>query len=115
MKKPAGLVPSWVQIPPPAIYEVFINILSINMAERILIGRVTHYYPKIGVAVFELQQSLRKGDKIEIEGKTTKLAQTVTSMQLNHVDINVAESGQSIGLKVEGGVREGDKVYKLVE
>jgi hypothetical protein len=36
-------------------------------------------------------------------------------MQLNHFDINVAESGQSIGLKVENRVREGDKVYKLVE
>jgi hypothetical protein len=39
------------------------------MVEKILVGRVTHYYPKIGVAVVELQQSLRKGDKIEIKEK----------------------------------------------
>jgi putative protease len=85
------------------------------MGEKVFVGKVTHYYPKIGVAVVELQETLRKGDKIEIEGKTTKLTQTVTSMQLNHVDIDVAEKGQSIGLKVEERVREGDKVYRIVE
>jgi putative protease len=85
------------------------------MVEKILVGKVTHYYPKIGVAVVELQEALKKGEKIEIEGKTTKLIQTVTSMQLNHVDIDVAEKGQSIGLKVEDRVREGDKVYKVIE
>jgi putative protease len=85
------------------------------MAEKILVGKVIHYYPRISVAVVELQEKLAKGDKIEIEGKTTKLAQTVTSMQLNHVDIEVAQSGQVIGLKVEGRVREGDKIYKIVE
>jgi putative protease len=85
------------------------------MVEKILVGEVVHYYPKIKVAVVKLQEKLKKGDKIEIEGKTTKLAQTVTSMQLNHVDIDVGECGQSIGLKVEDRVREGDKVYKVVE
>lgn len=85
------------------------------MAEKIMVGKITHYYPRIGVAVVELQERLKKGDKIEIEGKTTRLVQTVTSMQLNHVDIEVAESGQSIGLKVEDRVREGDKVYKIIE
>jgi putative protease len=85
------------------------------MVEKILVGEVTHYYQKIGVAVVELQERLSKGDKIEIERKTTKFAQTVTSMQLNHVDIDVAERGQSIGLKVVERVREGDKVYKIVK
>jgi len=85
------------------------------MVEKILVGEVTHYYPKIGVAVVDLKERLKKGDKIEIEGKTTKLVQTVTSMQIDHVDIDVGEPGQSIGLKVEDRVREGDKVYKLEE
>ncbi|MGC8993399.1 MAG: translation elongation factor-like protein [Candidatus Aenigmatarchaeota archaeon] len=85
------------------------------MVEKTLIGKISHYYSKIGVAVVELEETLRKGDKIEIEGKTTKLSQIVSSMQLNHKDIDVAEKGQSIGLKVEGKVREGDKVYKIIE
>jgi len=85
------------------------------MVEKILVGEVTHYYPKIGVAVVNLKERLKKGEKIEIEGKTTKLVQTVTSMQIEHVDIDVGEPGQLIGLKVEDRVREGDKVYKLVE
>ena len=85
------------------------------MAEKILIGKVTHYYPKIGVAVVELHETLKKGDKIEIEGKTTKLSQIVTSMQLNHVDIETASAGQTVGVKVVDRVREGDSVYKVVE
>ena len=85
------------------------------MVEKILVGKVAHYYPKIGVAVIDLKERLKKGDKIEIEGKTTKLIQAVTSMQLNHVDIEVGEAGQLIGLKVENRVREGDKVYKIIE
>jgi len=85
------------------------------MVEKILVGKVTHYYPKIGVVVVELQETLKKGDKIEIEGKTNKLIQTVTSMQLNHVNIDVVERGQSIGLKVGDRAREGDKIYKIIE
>jgi len=123
MKKPAGLVPPWVQIPPPAlvnsvsqqfesIYKYHLNCI---MAEKILIGKVTHYYPKIGVAVVELHETLKKGDKIEIEGKTTKLSQIVTSMQLNHIDIETAGAGQTVGVKVVDRVREGDSVYKVVE
>jgi peptide subunit release factor RF-3 len=34
-------------------------------------------------------------------------------MQIEHVNIQKAEAGQSIGLKVEGIVREGDTVYKM--
>ncbi len=85
------------------------------MVEKILVGKVIHYYPKIGVAVIELHETLKKGDKIEIEGKSTKITQTVTSMQLNHVDIENADAGQTIGLKVVDRVREGDSIYKIIE
>ena len=77
------------------------------------VGRVTHYYPKISVAVVELKNSLKVGDKILIRGATTNFEQIVESMQIEHKDVQVAEPGQSVGIKVKGKVRENDKVYRL--
>ena len=76
------------------------------------VGRITHFYPKILVAVVELKQPLAVGDKIHIVGKTTHLDQVVESMQIEHGTITKASCGQSIGLKVADRVREADVVYK---
>jgi len=83
--------------------------------EKIYVGKVSHFYPKISVAVVELEETLKKGDKISIEGKTTNFSQIVESMQIEHKDVEEGIKGQSIGLKVVERVREGDKVYKIVE
>lgn len=80
-----------------------------------LVGKVSHYYGKISVAVVELEKELSVGDEISIEGKTTNLRQKVESMQIEHKNVKKAEAGQSIGLKVVDKVREGDLVYRIVE
>jgi len=78
------------------------------------VGRVTHFYPKISVAIVELKAPLSIGDKILIKGATTNFEQKVESMQIEHKDIERAEAGQIIGLKVNQRARENDKVYKIV-
>jgi putative protease len=83
------------------------------MEEKKLIGKVTHYFTKIGVGVIELSDELKVGDRISIEGTTTNLQQTVDSMQIEHENVQSAGPGQSIGLKVGQRVRQGDLVYKL--
>ena len=85
------------------------------MAEEKPIGKVTHYFTKIGVAVVELDDELKVGDTIAIRGATTDLTQRVDSMQVEHESVKVANKGQSIGLKVQDRVREGDTVYKILE
>ncbi len=82
--------------------------------EKKLVGKVTHYYGKIGVAVVELEDELSVGDEISIEGKTTNFRQKVESMQIEHKNIEKAKAGDAIGLKVIEKVREGDKVYKII-
>jgi len=79
------------------------------------VGRVTHYFSKIGVAVLELSDKLSVGDRILIRGMTTNVEQTVDSMQIDRVDIESAEAGKSVGLKGEDRVREGDSVYKILQ
>ena len=76
------------------------------------VGHVSHFFTKINVAVVELSAILAVGDTILIKGPTTDFEQVVESMQIEHENIQKAEAGQSIGLKVEQRVREGDMVYK---
>ena len=77
-----------------------------------MIGRVIHYYPKIGVAAVVLDEHLRKGDRIHISGPHDDLHQSVTSIELEHVPITEADAGQDIGIKVIERVHEGDIVYR---
>ena len=78
-----------------------------------LIGKVSHFFDKISVAVIELKAELKQGDKILFEGPKTSFTQTVGSMQIEHEKIAVAKKGQSIGMKVDEPVRENDSVYKI--
>jgi putative protease len=76
------------------------------------IGHITHFFSKISVAVIELKASLAVGDTIVIKGPTTDFEQAVESMQIEHKNVQRAEAGQSIGLRVAERVREKDVVYK---
>jgi translation elongation factor EF-Tu-like GTPase len=82
------------------------------MEDLIEIGRITHFYSKIGVAVIHLKGQLKIGDTIVIKGSTTNLEQKVDSIEMEHKSVETAESGQSVGLKVNGKIREDDLVYK---
>jgi putative protease len=79
------------------------------------VGRVTHYYSKAGVAVVELEDTLRKGDTIHIKGHTSDWVQKVESIQIEHQDIEEASRGQVVGIKVRDHAREHDVVYLVEE
>jgi len=49
-----------------------------------LIGRITHYFGAIAVAVIELSDTLKVGDTIRIVGGATDFTQTVESMEIEH-------------------------------
>lgn len=76
------------------------------------IGRITHFFSKINVAVIELKAPLKVGDTIVVKGPTTDFQQVVESMQIEHNNVQTGEAGQSIGLKVIQRVRETDMVYR---
>lgn len=77
------------------------------------IGKVTHYYDKIGVAIIEFSSSLKQGEAIKIVGKDGEFTQTVSSMQYEHQPIESAKKGQSVGIKVDQKVKENDLVYAV--
>jgi translation elongation factor EF-1alpha len=81
--------------------------------DKQLVGKISHYFTKIGVAVIDLEAPLKVGDKISIEGATSNFTQTVKSMQIEHKEVEAAKKGDSVGMKVKDRVRGGDNVYKV--
>lgn len=78
------------------------------------VGRVSHYYDKLGVAVVELTDGLKLGDKIRfVRGGEDLFEQEVASIQVEHESIQEAKKGDIVGLKVEQPVKEGAEVHKL--
>jgi putative protease len=77
------------------------------------VGKITHYYNKIGVAVVELTDTLRVGDTIKISGHGRDFTQVVNSMQVEHEQIQEAKKKQAVGLKVDQEVKEGDEVFRV--
>jgi hypothetical protein len=82
---------------------------------EILVGRVTHYYNRIGVAVLELTSELDLGDTVLFMGHTTDFIQRVTSMQINHLPVQSVGPGEEVAIKVDEPVRRLDEVYKVTE
>jgi len=76
------------------------------------IGKIVHYYDKIGVGVLRLEAGLKAGDMIHVKGKTSDFEQTVGSMQLNHKDIDSAKKGDEVAIKLNEKAKDGDTVYR---
>jgi len=78
----------------------------------IQIGKVTHYYDKLGVAVVEVaNQALKVGDTVKVSGHDKEFTQTVSSLQIEHRQVQEVPVGESCGMKVDQPVKEGDVLY----
>ena len=79
-----------------------------------LVGKISHYFSDIKVAVINLSAPLKQGEKIRvIGGQETDFDQKVDSMQINHEQVKIGKKGDSVGLKIDEKVHEGYKVYKI--
>ncbi len=83
--------------------------------EKKLIGKVSHYFGKISVAGIQLSEPLKVGDKISIEGATTKFEEIIDSMQIDNATVTQAKAGDNIGIKVKEKTRVGDDVFLVKE
>ena len=82
--------------------------------KEIQIGKVTHYYTRIGVGVLELSGELKVGDTIHIMGRITDFIQPVGSIEIEHQKVETVGPGDEVALKVDEYVRAGDTVFKVV-
>lgn len=77
------------------------------------VGKISHYFNKIGVAVVDVSAPISVGDQIKIVGHENEFTQTVSSMQEEHKQIEKAKKGQAVGMKVDQPVKDGDQVFKV--
>ncbi len=79
------------------------------------IGKITHFYDKLGVAIVELSGPLKVGERVRIVRNDEEFDQDVSSMQIEHDQVEKAKKGDVVGLKVDQKTKEGAAVYKLEE
>jgi len=84
-----------------------------KMNKKDLVGKVIHYYDKIGVVVIKLQKGLKVGDKVKFEKKDKSFEQIIESMQLEHEQVTSGKKGQEIAVKVDKVAKDGVGVYKM--
>lgn len=75
------------------------------------IGKVTHFYGKIKVAIIKFNKPVKVGTDVVIRGATTEFKQTIASMQWDHEPIKIAKKGKEVGIKIKKKVHEGDGVF----
>ena len=81
------------------------------------IGRITHYFDKISVAVLLVEDGqVKLGDQIQVGEDTMEgtFSQTVESMQVDHQPDEMAKSGDEVGLKLTSPTKPNTPVF-LVE
>lgn len=76
------------------------------------VGKIIHYYDRIGVGVVRLEGDLRLGDTIHVKGKVSDFEQTVASMQVEHKNVETGRKGEEVAIKLNERAKEGDPVYK---
>lgn len=85
------------------------------MTEK-LVGKITHYYGKIGVAVIKLHKGgLKVGDKIHIKGAHDDFEEVVSSMQIDHKPVQAGKKGDEVAVKVAAKAHDNDEVYVMGE
>ena len=86
--------------------------MSEQHEEAQAIGRVTHYFSHLQVAVISLDEPLSVGDRIHIRGHTSDVEQAVESMEVEHAHVERAEPGDDVALKVNDHVRDHDLIFR---
>lgn len=84
----------------------------INLDKPKNIGKVIHYYDKLGVAIVDLKSGkLKAGDEVKLKRGDEEFTQKVESLQVEHENVDVVKKGDSFGLKVEKPTKPGTEVY----
>jgi len=77
------------------------------------IGKVTHYFGRLGVAAVKLTGQLAVGDLIHVKGHTTDFSQAIDSLEVEHQRVSTAGLGDEVAFKVIDKARVGDQVFRV--
>lgn len=76
------------------------------------IGKVVHFYDKLGVAIIDLSSGgLKVGDEVKLKRGDEEVSQKIESLQVEHKDVDSVKKGDSFGVKVDKPTKVGTEVY----
>jgi len=75
------------------------------------IGKVVHYYDKIGVAIVDLNGPLRLGDQVTFKKGDDEKTATIESIQIERSAVEQAGKGDVVGVHVDEPLKEGTEVF----
>jgi putative protease len=82
--------------------------------DEILVGKVTHYFPRIEVGAVEVTgDELRVGDTIRVMGATSNFTQRIHSMEMDHAPVETATTGQLVAIQLAERARVKDLVFRI--
>jgi translation elongation factor EF-1alpha len=77
------------------------------------VGKVTHYFDHLSVAVLALTDGIHVGDTLHFLGHSTDFKQEMTSIQIEHKAVDAAKPGEDVAVKVIQRVHPNDSVFKV--
>ena len=92
------------------------NIRQKIKIKKILLGKAEHYYVKVGIGLFSIEnQEVTIGDKILISGPTTGNQEIVVEkMFVNGSENTIAKVGDKVTLSLPFRIRLSDKLFKII-
>lgn len=75
------------------------------------IGKVTHFYGNIKVAVVRFSAPPKFGKEVRFKGATTDFKQVIASAQVDHKPVSKIPKSKLVGIKVRSRVRQGDEIF----
>lgn len=76
------------------------------------VGKVVHYYDKLGVAIIDLSKGgLKIGQEVKFKHGDDEFSQKVESLQVEHEPVTEVKKGDSFGVKVDKPTKVGTEVY----
>ncbi len=76
------------------------------------IGKVVHFYDKLGVAIIELDKGgLKVGMEVKFKRGDGEFSQKIESLQVEHESVDSVKKGDSFGVKVDKPTKPGTEVF----
>ncbi|MBI4038338.1 hypothetical protein HY384_00080 [Candidatus Daviesbacteria bacterium] len=78
------------------------------------IGKVVHYYDKLGVAIIDLVSGgLKVGSEVKFKRGNEEFSQKIEFLQIDHLSVGEVKKGDSFGVKVNQPTKVGTEVYLI--
>ena len=90
-----------------------INQTSLNFMDNTEVGKVSHWYDKLGVAVVKLTGNLKVGDRIKVVTGGEEFEDSVPSMQVDHKEVQSGKAGDEVAIKLSQKAKEGSVIHSV--